>query len=117
MAEIYALGEAVKEFQWVNWQAEDLGIKPPSPFTVQVDNNQAISFKRNSCLNSKIRGCVDLRLDWVVGLRDEGVCKVMPVKGVRNPADLLTKCLVAKEFELKLSLCSACDALPWAGPV
>ena len=34
MAEIYALGEAVREFRWLNWQAEDLGIQPPSPFSV-----------------------------------------------------------------------------------
>ena len=105
MAEIYALGEAVREFRWLNWQAEDLGIQPPSPFSVQVDNEQAISFKRNTCLHSKIRGCVSLNEQWVRELRDDGVVSVSKVKGTRNPADLLTKCLVNREFNYKLAIC------------
>ena len=76
-----------------------------------MDNEQAISFKRNTCLHSKIRGCVSLNEKWVQELRDDGVtvCRVEKVKGARNPADLLTKCLVNREFNYKCGICKGVE--------
>jgi hypothetical protein len=61
-AEIYALKEGVKDGRLFNWVAEEMGMNVSWPFVVQVDNNQAISFQKDTCINSKIRGSIDIRL-------------------------------------------------------
>ena len=99
MAEIYACSECVKEATWVQYMLEEFGVAMQWPMSIQVDNKQVISFCRNSCLHSRLRGCVDLREDWVRQLRDQGQVKILKVKGEVNPADLLTKCLARQKFE------------------
>ena len=70
VSEIYALKEAVKDGRLVLWVAEEMGIVPAYPFTVFIDNSQALSFQSDTCPNSKIRGSVDMREAWVQELRD-----------------------------------------------
>ena len=64
-AEIYALKEGVKDGRLFNWVAQEMGMNVSWPFVVQVDNKQAISFQQDTCINSKIRGPIDMRLGWV----------------------------------------------------
>ena len=71
------------------------------PLTVQVDNEQARSFVYGTCLNSRLRGCVDMRLQWVQDIRKQvgtGQVQVKYVHTKDNMADVLTKCLPAWKF-------------------
>ena len=92
-AEIYALKEGVKDGRLFNWVAEEMGMSVSWPFVVQVDNKQAISFQQDTCINSKIRGSIDMRMEWVEELRDLKIVKTIHVSGEDNLADILTKCL------------------------
>ena len=60
------------------------------PFTIYTDSSQAHSFQHNTCPNSKIRGCFDLRDKCVQELRDKGVVKSVKIPRDLNVADLLT---------------------------
>ena len=68
------------------------------PIGVQVDNNQAISFQRSTCLTSKMRGIIDMRWAWVQELRDRRKIRVKKVDTDLNKADVLTKCMPAYKF-------------------
>ena len=102
LAEIFALSETVKTAQLTVWRLEELGVRSPKPIVVQVDNQQAISFQRNTCLTSKLRGIVDMRWAWVQELRDKKKIKVRKVGSDENKADIFTKCLPAYKFRLKM---------------
>jgi hypothetical protein len=91
-AEIYALKEGVKDGRLFTWVAEEMGMNVSWPFVVQVDNKQAISFQQDTCINSKIRGSIDMRMEWVDELRDLDVVNTIHVSGEDNLADILTKC-------------------------
>jgi len=101
-AEIYACSEGVKEARAFQWVASDLGIELPWPMVVQVDNQQVISFKKASCVNSKLRGMIDTRETWVRELRDDGIVEVVKVRGELNWADILTKCIPGWEYVQKV---------------
>ena len=74
------------------------------PLVVQVDNQQAVSFQRGTCLQSRIRGVVSMREDWVQELRDANKISVLKVKGTQNPANILTKCMPNWKFQKELNL-------------
>lgn len=104
MSEIYALSEAVRSVRLVSFVCSEMGAKITLPLCVQVDNKQAISFKEGTCLNSKIRGVVDMREGWVRELRElEGV-DVRHVPGTRQLADVLTKGLPNYKYRMGLKL-------------
>ena len=69
MSEIYALSEAVRCVRLVSFVCEEMGVRITLPLCVQVDNKQAKSFKEGTCLNSKLRGVVDMRDAWVRELK------------------------------------------------
>jgi len=94
----------VRQAQLYAWRAEELGISVTWPLVVQVDNQQAKTFQRGTCVQSRVRGCVDLREAWVQELRDKKKIKVEHVKGCENPADILTKCLPNYKFRQGLKL-------------
>ena len=94
-----AVRQLIKESKWLQWVAADLGIELPWPLVVQVDNKQVISFKYGTCPNSRLRGMIDLRWNWVKELRDDGICQVEKVCTRGNLADILTKCLSNVEFQ------------------
>ena len=102
LAEIYALSETVRQSQLTVWKLEELGVKVTQPIVVQVDNTQAISFQRSTCLVSKLRGMVDLRWAWVQELRDKNKIGVEKVDTEMNKADILTKCMPAYKFSMRL---------------
>ena len=57
-----------------------------------MDNRQAKTFQAGTCINSKIRGVVDMREKWVQELRDLKSVMVKWVPGHLNKADIMTKC-------------------------
>ena len=105
-AEIYALSETVKEARLFQWRGEELGMKPLSPLSVQVDNAQAISFSKGTCVNSRLRGTFDIRADWVRELRNRFQLAVVPVSSSNNCADLCTKAHPTQRFQQLLKLIS-----------
>ena len=102
LAEIYALSETARMAQLTSWKIEELGATLPYPIVIQVDNSQAISFQRSTCLVSKLRGLVDLRWAWVCELRDQNKVRVTKVSSENNKADVLTKCMPAYKYRMCL---------------
>ena len=98
VSEIYALKEAVKDGRLVLWVAEEMGIVTAYPFTVFIDNSQALSFQSDTSPNSKIRGSVDMGESWVQELRDLDIVATQYVGSDRNFADILTKCMAGPKF-------------------
>ena len=98
-AEIFACSEGLKEARWITWIMQDLHIPIPSIIILQVDNKQVISFKKGTCLNSRLRGTANLRWEWVQELRDAALSDIIHVDTRFNKADILTKCLDNTEFE------------------
>jgi hypothetical protein len=98
VSEIYALKEGVKDGRLIQWVAEEMGIVTAYPFTVCVDNSQAISFQADTCPNSKIRGSIDMREAWVKELRDLDIVTTKYVEASSNLADLFTKCFMGPAF-------------------
>jgi hypothetical protein len=101
-AEIFACSEGLKQANWVRWIARDLQIKFPSVAVLQVDNDQVRSFVNATCAKSRLRTVISMRWAWVQELRqsaEDGSCVIRHVKTVNNKADIMTKCLEAKEFK------------------
>ena len=98
-AEIYALSEGARDARQVHWVADEMGVTVPSgPLVVHVDNKQVESFCGETCARSKLRGCFDLREQWVEDLRNINILKVKWVDTKENLADFFTKCFVKKDF-------------------
>ena len=102
MAEVYALSETVRAARLIAWKCDEMNMNVSSPLVVQVDNDQARVFAHGHCLQSRLRGVVDMREDWVQELRDQNLVKVVHVKSEDNKADLLTKCLANYKFQKQL---------------
>ena len=70
MAETYALSEIVRVARSVAWRLEELNVIVQYPLVVKVDNKQSKTFQEGTCMNSRLRGVVDMREAWVKELRD-----------------------------------------------
>ena len=105
-AEIYALSQSVDEARFLNWKLEELGVKVEKPLEMNVDNNQAISFCENLCINTRLRTTFNLKQHWIKELRDDGILKVKKVNTINNPSDLLTKSLPAYKLKQLIKLCN-----------
>ena len=57
----------------------------------------------HTCLNSRLRGTVNLRWEWVKELRDDAISDIIHVDTRYNKADILTKCLDNTEFERQVA--------------
>ena len=68
------------------------------PLKVQVGNEQAMSFCNETCVRSKMRGCFDLRDEWVKDLRNKNLLLVEKVNSEDNLADFFTKCFSKGKF-------------------
>ena len=99
MAEIFALSETVRASRLYAWRAEEMGLVITYPLRVQVDNKASISFQHNTCLQSRLRGCIDMRAAWVTELREKGAIITEKVATEDNFADLLTKCFPSYKFK------------------
>ena len=98
LAEVFALSESVRGAQLLAWRAEEMGVGVTYPLVFQVDNAQAITFQKATCLTSRLRGCIDMRWAWVEELRRNGKVSTMKVAADKNKADMLTKSLPAYKF-------------------
>ena len=54
--------------------------------------------KQDTCTNSKIRGSIDMRMEWVDELRDLDAVNTIHVSGENNLADILTKCFTGPKY-------------------
>ena len=106
MAEIYALSETVRAARLVQWRCAEMNMNVSSPLVVQVDNEQARVFADGNCLQSQLRGVIDMRAEWVKELRDKQLVKVVHINTEKNKADLLTKCLPNYKFQKQLKAIS-----------
>ena len=104
LAEIYALSEAVRHAQLYAWRCADMQIPVTWPLCIQVDNKQAFSFQKGTCMQSKLRGCVDLRSAWVKELKDASKIVTQQVSSVKQKADVLTKCFPNWLFQQRMKL-------------
>ena len=103
-AEIYALSDAVKSIRLYRYRAMELGMSLPIPVQVKVDNTQAKSFARGTCVNSKLGGTFDVREAWVQELKNRSEVAVQYVDTTHNIADLLTKTHRTHRFQQLLSM-------------
>ena len=98
-AEVYAMREAVVISRLAQWVAEEMGMRVQWPLEMFTDSTQARSFQHNTCPNSKMRGCYDLREQAVRELRDKEVVSATYIRRDLNIADLLTHCLAKSKFK------------------
>lgn len=102
-AEVHALRDAVLAARLVQWVAEDMfPDKVKWPLVMNTDSSQARSFQHNTCPNSKLRGCFDIRDKSVQEMRDKGVVSTKQIPRDLNLADLLTHCLSRSKFRGQL---------------
>ena len=80
-----------------------MGMAVTWPMVVLVDNKQAVSFHRATCVMSKLAGIIDMRQQWVKELRDKAVVEVKHIWRDGNLADLLTHCLSSGDFNRLVS--------------
>ena len=73
-------------------------------FVVNCDSKQAISFQRDTCPKSRIRGSFDLREDWVAEVREQKMVEMAKVSGEKNLADLMTKSMPTWKFRRMFKL-------------
>ena len=99
-AEIYSLSDCVKQAKLYQWRAQEMGLQVNNPICIKVDNLQAKSFARGTCVETKLRGTFDIRSDWVQELRDAKEVQVDYIHTSNNNyADLLTKSHTPVRFD------------------
>ena len=86
------------------WKSQEMGMDVSDKITMEVDNNQAISFQHKTCPHTKLKGVFDLRWDWVYDLQQNGEVETIHVDTKFNMADLLTKCLNNRDFNRLVQL-------------
>jgi hypothetical protein len=83
-----------------------MGVELPWPILVNVDNTQAISFCNQTCLDSKLKGMIDNRDQWVKELKDDSIVTVDWIDTRLNKADILSKCLAGTQFREQVVMTS-----------
>ena len=97
-AEIHAAGDAVKDANLMQWVQEEIGLIVKWPYDLHIDNTSCISFQKNTCNSTKIKGVFDLREAWITELRDEAKVRAIKISTLDNKSDLLTKVHSHAEF-------------------
>ena len=80
-----------KDCRLAGWVLEEFGVSVRWPMKIQTDSKGAISFKKDTCPDSKLRGAFDYREDWVQELKNAGDISVEHVSDANNLADMFTK--------------------------
>jgi len=86
------------------WKSQELGYETPLPIDVLVDNAAGISFQQKMNTDSKLKGMIDLRWNWVMELQDNLEVKAGKVHTTERIADILTKCLGRITYEQLIDL-------------
>ena len=97
-AEIYALSEAVKCGRLFQWRCEEMGMSMEWPMQIWVDNEQAVVFQKGTCVNSKLKGTFDMRLQWIGELKADNIVQGAKVDRENNLSDILTHCQPSGKF-------------------
>jgi hypothetical protein len=97
-AEIYAASTAIQEFIHLGYVCSELGISGfPSPFQLYVDNAAAEIFMGNLSGVTRMKH-IDVRLNWVLQMRDTQIAIPVHIASEHNLADLFTKILAKPRF-------------------
>ena len=68
------------------------------PLAILVDNTQAITFQKGTCVNSKLRGTFGMRREFVGELRNSQEIETKHISRDKNHADLLTHCQLSGPY-------------------
>ena len=98
------MAEAARDAQLNAWRAQETGLTPPEPISILVDNAAGVVFQSKMNPQSKLKGMIDLRWNWVKELQDQGKIKAVKVDTLYNVADLLTKCHGRIAFDRLLNI-------------
>lgn len=101
-AEFMSLTAAVKESFWLKGILADFGIEQPA-VAVGCDNNSAICLAKHQVYHERSKH-IDVHLHFIREEIEKGNVKVFKVSTEDNPADMLTKPLPKKKFELCVEL-------------
>ena len=96
-AEIFAASVALNEFLHLGYVSDELGMSFPRPIELEVDNQTAIMFSKDTVRRSKLRH-IDSRQSWVEALRDNRIVEFVKVHTDENLADMNSKLLGAPRF-------------------
>ena len=96
-AEIFAASIATNEFLHLGYVSGELGMVFPQTIDLEVDNETAIMFSKDTVRRSKLRH-IDSRQSWVEALRDDRIVRFVKVHTDENLADLNSKILNAPRF-------------------
>ena len=114
-AEIYALAQTIGETRHLGWKMLDFNMNVNEPHDIYVDNKQSISFSKNITVNSKLRTTFNLKDKRIQEMRNDKIVDVKYVKGIENPADLLTKVQPAYKHKLLMKLINKVRVKPNTG--
>ena len=92
------MSNATMDFLHLYYIADELRIKFPIPFTLQMDNTAAKAFAENTVIRSKLKH-IDCRQEWVKVVRDKKIMVPKYVPTDDNLADLFTKILGLAVFK------------------
>ena len=65
---------------------------------IWVDNAQAVVFQKGTCVNSKLKGTVDMRLKWIGELKEASIIQGAKADRENNLSDILTHCQPSGKF-------------------
>ena len=97
-SEIYAAATSTQEFMHLQYMCEEMNIKFPKPFTLQLDNTSAEMFIKDTVPKARLKH-IDKRLAWVKMLRDKRIMVPAHVPTTENLADIFTKILPRPTFQ------------------
>ena len=89
-AEYVALSECMKDVRFVMEKMRELGMEPPIPVVVRIDNVGAMFMAENNTTSQRTRH-IDIRYKWVAEFIEAGEIDVVFVKTSDNDADIFTK--------------------------
>ena len=102
-AEIHAMRDAIIAARLIQWVAEDMFEGVAWPLEMKTDSAQARSFQHNTCPNSKLRGCFDIRENSIQEMRDKKIVITKQIPRDHNLADLMTHCLTRSKFREQIA--------------
>ena len=101
-AEYMALTEAVKEALWLKGICGELGFNQDS-VEIHCDSQSAISLAKNSVHHERTKH-IDYKLHFIRDHITAGTIKVSKIHTSLNPADMLTKGVPGKKFDVCLGI-------------
>ena len=114
-AEIYALAQTIGETRHLGWKMSEFNMNVNEPHDIYVDNTQSMSFSKNITVNSKLRTTFNLKDKRIQEMRNDKIVDIKYVKGIENPADLLTKVQPAYKHKLLMKLINKVRVKPNTG--